>query len=150
MIAGHPRFATRAEEFSVPVHIQDLGGSGNYIGASAVQGRMVYGHKVLRSVAIRAVYAPGSLGVTAAAGSTKGKTVLTVTGDEGTLAYKVNPSERAVFGVSSTDYAGTSLTSGTTEITAVAGNVIEVVAFGSDSKLTKVGYITVTAANIKA
>lgn len=149
MIAGHPRFATRAEEFSVPVHIQDLGGSGNYIGASAVQGRMAYGHKVLRSVAIRAVYAPGSLGITAAQGSTKGKTVLTVTGDEGTLAYKVNPSERAVFGVSSTDYAGTSLTSGTTEIAAVAGNVIEVAAFGSDGKLTKVGYITVTAANIK-
>lgn len=74
----------------------------------------------------------------------------TVTGDEGTLAYKVNPSERAVFGVSSTDYAGTSLTSGTTEIAAVAGNVIEVAAFGSDGKLTKVGYITVTAANIKA
>ena len=112
---------------------------------------MAYGHKVLRSVAIRAVYAPGSLGVTAAAGSTKGKTVLTVTGaDEGTLAYKVNPSERAVFGVSSTDYAGTSLTSGTTEVTAAAGNVIEVAAFGSDGKLTKVGYITVTAVNIKA
>ena len=32
----------------------------------------------------------------------------------------------------------------------MAGNVIEVAAFGSDSKLTKVGYITVTAANIKA
>ena len=45
MIAGHPRFATRAEEFSVPIHIQDLSGSGKYIGASAVQGRDVYGHK---------------------------------------------------------------------------------------------------------
>lgn len=151
MIAGHPRYATRAEAFAVPVHIQDLGGSGTYIGASAVQGRVVYDHKVLRSIAIRAVYAPGSLGVTAAAGSTKGKTVLTVTGaDEGTLAYKVNPAERAVFGVSSADYAGTSLTSGTTEISVNAGNVIEVAAFGSDGKLTKVGYITVTAASIKA
>ncbi len=150
MIAGHPRFATRAEEFSVPVHIQDLGGSGNYIGASAVQGRMAYGHKVLRSVAIRAVYAPGSLKISAApSGTAKDKTVLTVTGDEGTLAYKVNPSERAVFGVSSTDYAGTSLTSGTTEIAVSAGDVIEV-ADVSSSKVKSVGYITVTAANIKA
>ena len=152
MIAGHPRFATRAEEFKVPVHIQDLNGSGKYIGASAVQGRLAYGHKVLRSIAIRAVYAPGSLGVTAAVGSTKGKTVLTVTGaDSGaTYAYKLNPAERAVFGVSSTDYAGTSLTSGTTEIAVNAGDIIEVAAFGSDGKAAKVGYITIAAANIKA
>ena len=31
MLAGHPRFATRATEFSVPVHIQDLSQSGKYI-----------------------------------------------------------------------------------------------------------------------
>lgn len=147
MIAGHPRFATRAEEFSVPVHIQDLGGSGNYIGASAVQGRMAYGHKVLRSVAIRAVYAPGSLKIAAApSGTAKGKTVLTVTGGEGTLSYTVNPSARAVYDGA---YEGTSLTSGTTEIAVSAGDVIEV-ADVSSSKVKSVGYITVTAANIKA
>ena len=147
MIAGHPRFATRAEEFSVPVHIQDLGGSGNYIGASAVQGRMAYGHKVLRSVAIRAVYAPGSLKISAApSGTAKGKTVLTVTGGEGTLSYTVNPSARAVYDAA---YEGTSLTSGTTEIAVSAGDVIEV-ADVSSSKVKSVGYITMTAANIKA
>ena len=147
MIAGHPRFATRAEEFSVPVHIQDLSGSGNYIGASAVQGRMAYGHKVLRSVAIRAVYAPGSLKISAApSGTAKGKTVLTVTGGEGTLSYTVNPSARAVYDGA---YEGTSLTSGTTEIAVSAGDVIEV-ADVSSSKVKSVGYITVTAANIKA
>ena len=147
MIAGHPRFATRAEEFSVPVHIQDLGGSGNYIGASAVQGRMAYGHKVLRSVAIRAVYAPGSLKISAApSGAAKGKTVLTVTGGEGTLSYTVNPSARAVYDGT---YEGTSLTSGTTEIAVSAGDVIEV-ADVSSSKVKSVGYITMTAANIKA
>ena len=54
MVAGHPRFATRAMEFAVPVKLQDLSGSGTYIGASAVQGRNVYGHKVTRSVAIQA------------------------------------------------------------------------------------------------
>lgn len=52
IIAGHPTYATRVEEFSVPVHVQDLNGSGNYIGASAVQGRLVYDAKVLRASAI--------------------------------------------------------------------------------------------------
>ena len=45
-IAGHPLYASRVVDFSVPVHIQDLNGSGNYIGASAVQGREVWGAKV--------------------------------------------------------------------------------------------------------
>lgn len=52
IIAGHPTYATRVEEFSVPVHVQDLNGSGNFIGASAVQGRLVYDAKVLRPSAI--------------------------------------------------------------------------------------------------
>lgn len=134
----------------MPVHIQDLNGSGKYIGASAVQGRLAYGHKVLRSIAIRAVYAPGSLGVTAAQAGTSGNTVLTVTGNSGSaLAYKINPASRAVFGMTSTAYAGTSLTSGTTEITANAGDIIEVVDLAS-SKVKAVGYITLAAANIKA
>ena len=55
-IFGHPRFATRAAEFKVDVHIENLNGSGNYIGASAVQGRKVYGHKVLRATAIQSYY----------------------------------------------------------------------------------------------
>ena len=50
-VVGHPKFFTRVREFSVPVHTQDLSGSGKYIGASAVQGRLVYAHKVLRSKA---------------------------------------------------------------------------------------------------
>lgn len=146
MIAGHPRFATRAQEFSVPIHLQDLSGSGKYIGASAVQGRSVYGHKVLRSLAIRAVYSPGSLTITAAPASTAGKTILTVTGSTGTLKYTVAPSSRAVFGAS---YNGTALTSGTTEIEVTAGQVIEVVDIVS-SKVSKVGYITITADMIKS
>lgn len=42
-IAGHPNWCHRVMEWQVPVHLQDLSGSGNYIGASAVQGRKVYG-----------------------------------------------------------------------------------------------------------
>ena len=146
MIAGHPRFATRAEQFTVPVHVQDISGSGTYIGASAVQGRITYDHKVLRSIAIRAVYAPGSLRITAAQAGTSGKTVLTVSGGSGTLSYKINPAARAVF---DEKYSGTSLTSGSTEIEASAGDIIEVADLSS-SKVKAVGYISITAANIKA
>jgi len=42
-IAGHPNWCHRVQEWQVTPHLQDLAGSGNYIGASAVQGRKVYG-----------------------------------------------------------------------------------------------------------
>lgn len=45
-ICGHPNWCHRVQEWQVPVHLQDLAGSGKYIGASAVQGRKVYGLKV--------------------------------------------------------------------------------------------------------
>lgn len=47
-IVGHPNWCTRVNEWMVPVKIQDLSGSGKYIGASAVQGRRVYAHKVTK------------------------------------------------------------------------------------------------------
>lgn len=148
MIAGHPRFATRASEWGVPVKVQDLAQSGNYIGACAVQGRRVYGHKVLRSLAIRAVYAPGSLTVSLAA-SDEGKTIATVTaGNTGTTyAYKLNPAARATYDMTSSTYDGTSLTSGTTKISVSEGDVLEIVNLSS-SKVKAVAYVTVTAADI--
>ena len=151
LLAGHPRFATRAMEFAVDIHLQDLNGSGKYIGASAVQGRKVYDHKVLRSVAIRAVYSPGSLVLQAVQGAAAGSTVLTVlSGNSGTTyAYKKNPAARAVFGTTNTAYAGTALTSGTTEIDAKEGDIIEVVNLVSN-KVQNVGYYTVKAGDIKA
>ena len=45
-ICGHPNWCHRVMEWQVPVHLQDLADSGKYIGASAVQGRKVYGIKV--------------------------------------------------------------------------------------------------------
>lgn len=151
MLAGHPRFATRAMEFAVDIHLQDLSGSGKYIGASAVQGRKVYDHKVLRSVAIRAIYSPGSLALQAAAGATAGTTKLTVvSGNSGTTyQYKKNPATRAVLGETNTKYAGTALTSGTTEISASEGDIIEVVNLVSN-KVQNVGYYTVKAGDVKA
>lgn len=47
-IVGHPNWCTRVNEWMVPVKLQDLAGSGKYIGASAVQGRRIYAHKVTK------------------------------------------------------------------------------------------------------
>ena len=151
LLAGHPRFATRAMDFAVNIHLQDLSGSGKYIGASAVQGRKVYDHKVLRSVAIRAIYSPGALVLQAAQGGTAGNTVLTVaSGNSGTTyAYKKIPASRAVYGTTNTNYAGTELTSGTTEIPVAEGDIIEVVNLVAN-KVKNVGYYTVKAGDIKA
>jgi hypothetical protein len=156
-IAGHPRFATRAEEFSVPVHIQDLSQSGKYIGASAVQGRDAYGHKVLRSTAIRALFAPGvtttSVAVgTSAAGDTKVTATLATANSGGSLAYKKNPSETIAYGTTSTAYAGTSMTTATAKVisSCVAGDIIEVAEFNSDGNCISCAYITLVASNIKA
>jgi len=148
MIGGHPKFATKAREFAVDVHLQDLSGSGKYIGASAVQGRLAYDSKVLRQVAINAVYTPGSLAIALAKGATAGTTIATITGNAGTLKYKVNPAERATYDLATATYGGTALTSGTTEIPVSEGDIIEVVDIVS-TKVSKVGYIVVTAAVIK-
>lgn len=51
-VAGHPDYATRVNEWGVDVHVQDISGSGTYIGASAVQGRKLYAHKVTNANAI--------------------------------------------------------------------------------------------------
>lgn len=47
-LAGHPDWCCRVREWQVDVHLQDLGGSGKYIGASAVQGRKIYAHRVTK------------------------------------------------------------------------------------------------------
>jgi hypothetical protein len=148
MIGGHPRFATRVMEWAVPVKLQNLDGSGKFIGASAVQGRMVYDHKVTRSAAVRPVYTPGSLTIALAKGATAGTTIATVTGSTGTLKYKLNPASRATYDMATATYGGTALTSGTTEIPANEGDIIEIVDIVS-TKVASVGYVTVTAAVIK-
>lgn len=148
MLAGHPRFATRVNEWKEGVHLQDLSGSGTYIGASAVQGRYVYAHKVLRSAAIRAVYSPGSLSVSLAPGAAEASSTIPTVSSSGTYAYKLNPSERATFNQTKTEYGGENLTSGTTEIVAKTGDVIEIVKIES-SKVTSVAYVTVNASDLK-
>ncbi|HNW87669.1 MAG TPA: hypothetical protein PLP25_01550 [Candidatus Limiplasma sp.] len=148
VICGHPRFATRVNAWQAPVRLQSLDGSGKYIGASAVQGRMVYAHKVLRQKGVRCVYAPTAMTLAAAPGATLGATLLTIAdASEATIwKYTLNPASRAVYGAAS---SGTALTSGTTEIAAVPGDVVEVVGLKS-SKIVSAGYISLAAANVKA
>lgn len=52
VIAGHPDWCHRVNAWKVGVHLQDLAGSGKYIGASAVQGRNVYGLTVSKAAAV--------------------------------------------------------------------------------------------------
>jgi hypothetical protein len=75
------------------------------------------------------------LGATAEVGSTTGKTIVTVTGN-GSLAlkYRVAPTTASVYGAS-TASGYTSLTSGTTEITAADGVNIEVVSVAATTEL---------------
>lgn len=141
-VCGHPRWATRVNEWSVPVAIKDL--TNAYIGSSAVQGRMVYAHKVTRAEAVQIVYSPGTLTATAAAGSTTGTTNITATGATGTVKYRKNPSTRVVFGQSDSGFSAI-----TSDIAVVVGDILEVVDFVS-GKAEAVKYITVTANMIKA
>lgn len=83
----------------------------------------------------------GTLGVTAAAGTASGDTVLTVTGAEAsgtTLKYVIG--DRTVKnGDKVTGY--TALTSGTTQITATAGKTITVVELDGNARAIKVGKV---------
>ncbi len=136
-IAGHPRWATRVNEWSVPIGLKDL--TNAYIGASAVQGRMVYAHKVTRATAIRCMYSPAELGAVLSKSSTATKTTITASGATGTAKYRLNPATRVVYNQADTNFVAIS----TEPVTAV-GDIIEVVDFVS-SKAIAVSYLTVTA-----
>ncbi len=155
VLCGHPDFATSVEEFGVPIELVSLKGSGNFIGASAVQGRLVYGQMVLRSAAFKAVKTNNCVTATFAVGTSTGDTKVTATAGvaEGTtLAYKKNPQKPAFFGISKGTYNGTDLTSGTaTAITGcVAGDKIEVLEFDDKDVCISIKTVTLVAANIKA
>lgn len=51
-IAGHSNWCHRVMAWQAPITLQDLAGSGKYIGASAVQGRKVFGVKVSKGKAL--------------------------------------------------------------------------------------------------
>lgn len=55
VIAGHPDWCTRIEEWAVAPRIQSLDGSGNFIGEVAIQGRKIYAHKLTKANTARKV-----------------------------------------------------------------------------------------------
>lgn len=143
MIAGHPRFATRINAWKVPIAIKDLADS-THIGASAVQGRSVYGHEVLRKSAVYAVFSAGSLTLTQGAfASDKCKVTVTESATSA-FAYRVNPAKRATLAEDFTAIATTNaFTSNSTQISCKKGDIIEIIDLDSDKKCVKVGYVTV-------
>lgn len=55
VIAGHPNWCTRVEEWAVEPKVQSLDGSGNFIGEVAIQGRKIYGHKLTKPQTARQI-----------------------------------------------------------------------------------------------
>jgi len=138
-IAGHPKYASRVKEWQVPVYLSDLKDSDKYVGACAVKGRMVYAHKVLNKDAVMAVFSPEQLTLNASSAGV-GKTVVAVTASGlGTLKYRKAPAERAVFGQSTTAGFST-FSSGSTQINAASGEVIEIVEVDASGNVKRAGY----------
>ena len=100
--------------------MQSLDGSGTYIGASAVQGRRIYGHKVTNSKAV--VMDSGVLLPTVAIASHTATVTLTSTNATG-AKYRIKHSD--VWG-DWTTYNGSS------KPTTQAGDTIEVYGFDAD------------------
>lgn len=142
-IAGHPRYATRINAWKVPIAVNDLKDS-KHIGSSAVQGRSVYGHEVLRKSAIYAVFSAGSLTLTQGAfASDKCKVTVAETAADA-FAYRVNPAKRAALAEDFTAIATTNaFTSNSTQISCKKGDIIEIIDLDSNKKCVKVGYVTV-------
>lgn len=142
-IAGHPRFATRVNEWSVPIHIADLSGSAKYIGASAVRGRFVFDHAVLRADGVNVCYGPTLLAVTAEADAgSLDKTKFSAGVNGTTYLYALNPDARAVYGEEATSAMDkwTSFTYNGTNVKANEKDIIEIVAVDASDKVVAVGY----------
>lgn len=139
-VVGHPKFFTRVREFSVPVHTQDLSGSGKYIGASAVQGRLVYAHKVLRSKAFL------KCGSSVNDGS---HSVAQIPESDGVTLLKINKDVKVVYRQSSSAITATKIfgevmssTAGYTEVTnstkvlTSAGKYVEIIVLSGTNVVT--------------
>lgn len=142
-IAGHPKFATRAEEFSAAPKVVSLDGDANFVKASAVKGRVVFDHAVLRKSAIYAVFAPAPIElVTSAFGG--GKVTLTTAAiATGSFVYRVNPTKRAAYEETFTDIKETNAWTSGSEISAKKGDIVEIIDLNDKDKCVAVGYIKV-------
>jgi hypothetical protein len=134
-IAGHPGFAVRAREFAVPVKVVDLDGDANYIGATAVKGRMVYAHTVLKPEAVRCVYGLKPLNVYITA---SGALSIINPDPDGEYKYRINPDKNVVYGDVPGNFA--SVDNGE-DVLGEDGAIIEVIQV-VDDKVVAVGYGT--------
>jgi hypothetical protein len=130
-ICGHPEWCCRVTEWAVPVHIQDLSGSGAYIGASAIQGRKVYAHKLTKTDTVKIISAVLDPAITITSHS-----ATIVAGTNGTsVKYRMYDLSATTWG-DWTTYSGA--------ITTAAGDIIE--AYSVDADGTKSGTASKTDA----
>lgn len=121
IICGHKNWCCRVKEWKKEVHLQSLDGSGEYIGASAVQGRRIYGHKVTNSKAV--VMDTNVMNPTVEITSHKATVTL---GTNATGAkYRVNNGDWTTY---------------STQVTVQAGDVIEV--YGYDAAGVRSGVVS--------
>jgi hypothetical protein len=132
-IAGHMDWCSRVEEWAVPVKLPDISGSGTYIGASAVQGRKVYGHLVTKPETLLSKAAV--LDPTLAEGTySAGGTPLAITlGTNATSAY---------YRKFTTTWGAWTLYDDDSKPTGAATNKFE--AYGIDGDLVRSGTVSIT------
>ncbi|MDB7083039.1 hypothetical protein PM738_04425 [Erysipelatoclostridium ramosum] len=148
IIFGHPNWCHRVKDWKVPVAVNDLKGSGNFIGASAVQGRQVYGYKVTkRQTLLRKTVQSqlGELTIESVAGTETGATKLTVTpalgeGNSYKIKMAANPTKPQFGQVCTSGYTNWD---GTSDIDGINGNKIVVVEVDKDNKALKCGTATI-------
>ncbi len=120
VICGHKNWCCRVNEWQKDVHLQSLDGSGVYIGASAIQGRKIYGHKVTNSAAV--VMDSGVLLPTVAIASHTATVTLTSTNATG-AKYRIKHG---------TTWGAWTTYDGSNKPTTQANDVIEVYGFDAD------------------
>lgn len=146
-IVGHADWCHRIREWMVLPHVQDLSGSGKFIGASAVQGRWVYKHVVSKAKTVYMKCTILILALVSAAGATIGTTKVTVSPAVtagNTYAYKVGTA--ADVPASGADLTAWAAWDGTEDITAATGSLLIIAEIDGTKKAVKAGTVIVKAA----
>lgn len=140
VIFGHPDWCCRVDEWAVDVKLQDLSGSGSYIGASAIQGRKVYAHKVTNSAAV--YMDSGVLIPTIEEATVSTTTTITITGGTNTssIKYRIGTVSDSV-----TTWGDWTTYNSASKPTAAATNKVEAYGLDSDGVRSGVASHTVTA-----
>lgn len=139
-IFGHPDWCCRVDEWAVDVHLQDLAGSGTFIGAAAIQGRKVYGHKVTNS---KAVYVDSAVLIpTIEEATAGGTTTITITGGTNTTSIKYR---KGTVSDGVTTWGDWTTYNGSSKPTAEATDIIEAYGIGAGGVRSGIASHTVTA-----